>query len=103
MKTKFVNAIRHVRAVVTDRLAPLADFEGYPTYAAGFLATSGLTLIAAGAASIFNTNVGLYFAIVSSVTALMATWHLLEDPRLHATPRHTTAEEAFLPKEDEEA
>lgn len=100
MKTKFVNAINRLRVVVIDRLAPLADFEGYPTYAAGFLATSGLTLIAAGAASIFNTNVGLYFAIVSSVTALMATWHLLEDPRLHATPRHTTAEEAFLPKEE---
>lgn len=98
MKTKFVNAINRLRVVVIDRLAPLADFEGYPTYAAGFLATSGLTLIAAGAASIFNTNVGLYFAIVSSVTALMATWHLLEDPRLHAAPRHTTAEEEFLPK-----
>lgn len=103
MKTKFVNAINRLRVVVIDRLAPLADFEGYPTYAAGFLATSGLTLIAAGAASIFNTNVGLYFAIVSSVTALMAVWHLLEDPRLHAAPRHTTAEEAFLPKEDKES
>lgn len=103
MKTKFVNAIRQLRTVVTDWLAPLADFEGYPTYAAGFFAVSGLTLIAAGAASIFNTNVGLYFAIVSSVTALMATWHLLEDLRLHGSPRHTTAEEAFLPKEDKEA
>ncbi|WP_454951075.1 hypothetical protein [Corynebacterium matruchotii] len=100
MKTKFVNAIRRVRAVVTNRLAPLADFEGYPTYAAGFLATSGLTLIAAGVASIFSANTGLFFAMVSSVTALMAIWHLLEDPRLHATPRHTTAEEAFLPKEE---
>lgn len=103
MKTKFVNAIRRLRVVVTDRLAPLADFEGYPTYAAGFLATSGLTLLAAGVASIFSANTGLFFAVISSVTALMATWHLLEDPRLHATPRHTTAEEAFLPKEDEEA
>lgn len=100
MKTKFVNAIRRVRVVVTDRLAPLADFEGYPTYASGFLATSGLTLIAAGVASIFNTSVGLFFAMVSSVTALMAIWHLLEDPRLHASPRHTTAEETFLPKEE---
>lgn len=100
MKTKFVNAIRRLRVVVTDRLAPLADFEGYPTYASGFLATSGLTLIAAGVASIFNTNVGLFFAVISSVTALMATWHLLEDPRLHASPRHTTAEEEFLPKEE---
>lgn len=100
MKTKFVNAIRRVRAVVTDRLTPLADFEGYPTYASGFLATSGLTLIAAGIASIFSANTGLFFAMVSSVTALMAIWHLLEDPRLHATPRHTTAEEAFLPKEE---
>lgn len=103
MKTKFVNAIRRVRAVVTNRLAPLADFEGYPTYAAGFLATSGLTLITASVASIFNANIGLFFAVISSVTALMATWHLLEDPRLHASPRHTTAEEAFLPKEDKEA
>lgn len=100
MKTKFVNAIRRLRVVVTDRLSPLADFEGYPTYAAGFLTVSGLTLIAAGVASIFNTNVGLFFAMVSSVTALMSTWHLLEDPRLHTTPRHTTAEEAFLPKEE---
>lgn len=100
MKTKFVNAIRRVRAVVTNRLVPLADFEGYPTYAAGFLATSGLTLIAGGVASIFSVNVGLFFATVSSVTALMAVWHLLEDPRLHSSPRHTTAEEAFLPKEE---
>lgn len=103
MKTKFVNAFNRIRVVVTDRLAPLADFEGYPTYAAGFLATSGLTLIAAGVASIFSVNVGLFFATVSSVTALMAVWHLLEDPRLHASPRHTTAEEAFLPKEDKES
>lgn len=99
MKTKFVNAISRIRTVVTDRLAPLADFEGYPTYAAGFLAVSGLTLVASGLASICNTNVGLFFAVISSVTALMSIWHLLEDPRLHATPRHTTAEEAFLPKE----
>lgn len=103
MKTKFVNAIRRLRTVVTDRLAPLADFEGYPTYASGFLATSGLTLIAAGVSSIFNANVGLFFAVISSVTALMAVWHLLEDPRLHGSPRHTTAEAAFLPKEDKEA
>lgn len=103
MKTKFVNAIRRVRAVVTNRLTPLSDPEGYPTYTSGFLTASGLTLIAAGVASIFNTNVGLFFAMVSSVTALMAVWHLLEDPRLHASPRHTTAEEAFLPKEDKES
>lgn len=103
MKTKFVNAINRSRTIVTDRLAPLSDSEGYPTYTSGFLAVSGLTLIAAGVASIFNTNIGLFFAMVSSVTALMATWHLLEDPRLHASPRHTTAEEAFLPKEDKEA
>lgn len=100
MKTKFVNAFNRIRTVVTDRLTPLADFEGYPTYASGFLTVSGFTLIAAGVASIFNTNVSLYFAVISSVTALMAIWHLLEDPRLHATPRHTTAEEAFLPKEE---
>ena len=100
MKTKFVNAFNRIRAVITDRLAPLADSEGYPTYTSGFLTASGLTLIAAGVASIFSASTGLFFAMVSSVTALMATWHLLEDPRLHATPRHTTAEEAFLPKEE---
>jgi hypothetical protein len=100
MKTKFVNAFNRIRVVVTDRLTPLADSEGYPTYTSGFLTVSGLTLVASGLASIFNTNVGLFFAVISSVTALMAVWHLLEDPRLHATPRHTTAEEAFLPKEE---
>lgn len=100
MKTKFVNAFNRIRVVVTDRLTPLADSEGYPTYTSGFLTVSGLTLVASGLASIFNTNVGLFFAVISSVTALMAVWHLLEDPRLHATPRHTTAEEAFLSKEE---
>ena len=103
MKTKFVNAFNRLRTIITDRFAPLADFEGYPTYAAGFLPVSGLTLVASGLASIFNTSVGLFFAVISSVTALMAVWHLLEDPRLHSTPRHTTAEETFLPKEDKEA
>ena len=100
MKTKIFNTIKACWSAIQDRLVPLVDFEGYPTYASGFLAASGLTLIAAGVASIFNANTGLFFAMVSSVTALMATWHLLEDPRLHATPRHTTAEEAFLPKEE---
>lgn len=99
MKTKIFNTIKTCWSTIQDRLVPLVDFEGYPTYTSGFLAASGLTLIAAGVASIFNISVGLFFAMVSSVTALMATWHLLEDPRLHATPRHTTAEEAFLPKE----
>ena len=100
MKTKIFNTVKTCWSTVQDRLTPLADFEGYPTYTSGFLAASGLTLIAAGVASIFSANVGLFFAMVSSVTALMATWHLLEDPRLHATPRHTTAEEAFLPNEE---
>lgn len=100
MKTKIINILGRLRAAVETRTAPLSDSEGYPTYTSGFLTVSGFTLTAAGVASIFNTNVGLFFATVSSVTALMATWHLLEDPRLHATPRHTTAEEAFLPKEE---
>lgn len=103
MKTKIINTLKTCWSTIQNRLTPLSDPEGYPTYTSGFLTVSGLTLTAAGVASIFNTNVGLFFAMVSSVTALMATWHLLEDPRLHATPRHTTAEEAFLPKEDKEA
>lgn len=103
MKTEIINIFNRFRTIVTDRLTPLSDFEGYPTYTSGFLTVSGFTLTAAGVASIFNTNVGLFFATVSSVTALMATWHLLEDPRLHGSPRHTAAEEAFLPKEDKEA
>lgn len=103
MKTKILNLINTGLTTIKTRLTPLSDFEGYPTYTSGFLTVSGFTLIAAGVASIFNTNVGLFFATVSSVTALMAIWHLLEDPRLHATPRHTTAEEAFLPKENKEA
>lgn len=100
MKTKILNTLKTCWSTIQNRLTPLADFEGCPTYTAGFLAASGLTLVASGLASIFNTNIGLFFAMVSSVTALMATWHLLEDPRLHASPRHTTAEEAFLPKEE---
>lgn len=103
MKTKILGLIKTCWSTIQDRLTSLSDPEGYPTYTFGFLTASGLTLITAGVASIFNTNVGLFFAMVSSVTALMATWHLLEDPRLHATPRHITAEEAFLPKEDKEA
>ena len=100
MKTKILNALKTCCSTIQNRLTPLSDFEGYPTYTSGFLTVSGFTLIAAGVASIFNTNVGLFFATVSSVTALMAIWHLLEDPRLHGSPRHTTAEEAFLPKEE---
>ena len=103
MKTKILGLINTGLATIKNRLTPLSDPEGYPTYTSGFLTASGLTLIAAGVASIFSASTGLFFAMVSSVTALMATWHLLEDPRLHATPRHTTAEEAFLPKEDKEA
>lgn len=103
MKTKILGLINTGLTTVKNRLIPLSNPEGYPTYTSGFLTVSGFTLITAGVASIFNTNVGLFFAMVSSVTALMATWHLLEDPRLHATPRHTTSEEVFLPKENKEA
>lgn len=103
MKIKILGLIKTCWSTIQNRLTPLSDPEGYPTYTSGFLTVSGFTLITAGVASIFNTNVGLFFATVSSVTALMAIWHLLVDPRLHATPRHITAEEAFLPKEDKEA
>ena len=68
MKTKMINIFSRLRAAVENRAAPLSDSEGYPTYTSGFLAASDLTLITAGVASIFNTSVGLFFAMVSSVT-----------------------------------